>query len=99
MLKNLMGVYHVERAVRVIQLVNVAHGEGHIADALPLGVSPGRLERHRFVVDAHHVAGCHHPGELDNDGARTAADIQYLLARPQARDQISGGIVDRPPAV
>lgn len=97
-LQHLVGVHDVEGIVAIrVQVEHVAHGERRVGDALFLCQRAGRRQRLVRVVDPDDVAVRHVPGEVERDGARSAAHIQDGHIMLEVRQEVGGGVVGGSP--
>lgn len=99
MLQHLVGVHHVEGVVGQVEGIRVGDPE---VDAVLTG--GGRLlagQADHFLGDVHggDLPGRHSAGEVDRDGAGSAADVEQSDAGPQVRQQVAGGVLDGAPPV
>ena len=98
-LQHLVGVHDVEAVVGEVEGVGVTDREIDVLQALLVRRGPGGGQRGRFPVDADHPAGRDPRGQPEGDRAGPAPDVQHRRSGGQVRDQVAGGVLDRPPAV
>ena len=97
MLKHLMCVYDVKRAVVDLEGIEVADREFDVRAAACVA---SRLLYHCCRgINAKNVSGRNPPADVSRDRAGPAAEVDHLGAGCEVRGEISGRIVDRTPLV
>jgi len=94
-LKNLMGVNHVEGGGLEVQPVDVADGELDLASAPAAGLG----EHGRLPVHADDPARGHQRRQFGGERTRPAADVEQVEPGAQMRQQVGRRVGGRPPAV
>ena len=93
-----MGVDDVEAVIREPERVGVTDLEVDV-DPRRRGVVPCRTKGCLGPVETDHPTRRNEPGEVDRDGARSASDVEEVLAGLQVREQVGRGVRRRPPAM
>lgn len=97
-LQHLVGMHDVEGIVGIlVQIEHIAHGERRVGDALFLRQRAGRRQRLVRVVDPDDVAVRHVPGEVERDGARSAADVEDGHVPLEVGQEVGGRVCGRSP--
>ena len=88
-LKHLVGVDHVERAVFEGQRERVADGQLDPAQqASGRQGRPGGFNRRGRGIKRNDPPGRHKLGQIGGDGSRPASDVEQIHARMQARKEV-----------
>ena len=98
-LEHLVGMDHVEGAVGKRQPEQVGDQEGDRDRSGPGGESARLADDVDRGVDADHPSGGHRAGQVAGERARSAPDVEQVLAGPQVREQVGGRVGRGAPAV
>ena len=91
-LEDLVSVDHVEASGLPVERVHVPDREGHVVHPLRAGVGSGLCDYQRLPVHAEDPPGSDDAGEVDGDGARSAADVEDVHTRTQMVEKVTGRV-------